>query len=373
MKHTYRILPCYTGDVSGACSALYELGGMVVIHDPSGCNSTYNTHDETRWYDQNSLIFITGFSEMDAILGNEEKFISEIRETAAALTPKFIALVSSPIPYLTGMDFPALARQIEEESGIETFFIQTNGMHDYVSGGSAALAEVARRFVRDTSLRQARTVNLLGMTPLDYLDATGLELRHIFEQQGWQVRSCWAMGSTLEEIALAGQSSLNVVVSALGMDAAKVLHRRFGTPYVVGAPIGSFRTSLREAMENALASGKCQFPCRDRMNTSEDGIILIGEPVIMGSLASAIQLRCGKSAKVLCPLEADPSLLSPTDRMVRGEADVEQALRTAKAVVADPLYRWICPKDVPFYDLSHEAFSGRCGWKQSKNLLLLDL
>ena len=51
MKKTYRILPVYTGDVSGFASALYELGGMCVIHDPSGCNSTYNTHDEIWWYD----------------------------------------------------------------------------------------------------------------------------------------------------------------------------------------------------------------------------------------------------------------------------------------------------------------------------------
>ena len=43
MRRSYRIIPCYTGDVSGVCSALFELGGMVVIHDPSGCNSTYNT------------------------------------------------------------------------------------------------------------------------------------------------------------------------------------------------------------------------------------------------------------------------------------------------------------------------------------------
>ena len=54
MKEAYRILPVCAGDVSGIASALYELGGMVVIHDPSGCNSTYNTHDEIRWYDQES-------------------------------------------------------------------------------------------------------------------------------------------------------------------------------------------------------------------------------------------------------------------------------------------------------------------------------
>ena len=45
MKQVSVTLSTYTADVSGVCSALYELGGMVVIHDPSGCNSTYNTHD----------------------------------------------------------------------------------------------------------------------------------------------------------------------------------------------------------------------------------------------------------------------------------------------------------------------------------------
>ena len=50
MKETYRVLPVWAGDVSGIAGALYEFGGMTVIHDPSGCNSTYNTHDELRWY-----------------------------------------------------------------------------------------------------------------------------------------------------------------------------------------------------------------------------------------------------------------------------------------------------------------------------------
>ena len=78
MKKTYRILPVYTGDVSGAASALYELGGMTVIHDPSGCNSTYNTHDEVRWFDQESLIYISGLNDIDAITGNDDKFIKDI-------------------------------------------------------------------------------------------------------------------------------------------------------------------------------------------------------------------------------------------------------------------------------------------------------
>ena len=78
MRQAYRIIPIYTADVSGVCSALYELGGMTVMHDPSGCNSTYNTHDEIRWYDQDSLIFISGLTDIDAIMGNDEKFLQDV-------------------------------------------------------------------------------------------------------------------------------------------------------------------------------------------------------------------------------------------------------------------------------------------------------
>ena len=100
MRQSYRIIPIYTADVSGVCSALYELGGMTVMHDPSGCNSTYNTHDEIRWYDQDSMIYISGLTEIDAVMGNDEKLIKDIEMAAEELKPRFIALAGSPIPYM---------------------------------------------------------------------------------------------------------------------------------------------------------------------------------------------------------------------------------------------------------------------------------
>ena len=87
MRQAYRIIPIYTADVSGVCSALYELGGMTVMHDPSGCNSTYNTHDEIRWYDQDSMIYISGLTEIDAVMGNDEKLIRDIEIAAEELKP----------------------------------------------------------------------------------------------------------------------------------------------------------------------------------------------------------------------------------------------------------------------------------------------
>ena len=85
-KQTQKILSTYTADVSGVCSALFELGGMTVMHDASGCNSTYNTHDEPRWYDSDSLVFLSGLTEMEAILGDDQRLSADI--VAAASKPR---------------------------------------------------------------------------------------------------------------------------------------------------------------------------------------------------------------------------------------------------------------------------------------------
>jgi nitrogenase molybdenum-iron protein alpha/beta subunit len=136
----------YTADVSGVASALFEMGGMTVINDASGCNSTYNTHDEPRWYDFDSLVFITAISEMDMIMGDDEKLINDIVTTAEKLKPKFIAISGTPIPMMTGTDLSAIAKIAESRTQIPCFGFDTNGMHSYVSGASMAFEEIAKRF-----------------------------------------------------------------------------------------------------------------------------------------------------------------------------------------------------------------------------------
>lgn len=366
MRQAYRIIPIYTSDVSGVCSALYELGGMVVIHDPSGCNSTYNTHDEIRWYDQDSLIFISGLTEIDAVMGNDEKFLSDIKEAAGELHPKFIALVSSPIPFMNGTDFPALAKVLETETGIPAFAVPTNGMHDYVYGAGKALEEIARRFVPEQMEDRngsERTVNLLGATPLDFGPISKVEeLKKNLEQYGWKTISTWAMGDSLEDLAQAGKAEMNLVISSVGLMAAKMLKEKYGTPYVIGTPYKEYAERTSEALEKRI-----QIPAiedRRRENLQETGnsekiITLIGEPVTIGSLAAIIERRYHYKTRILCPLENVEGLLGEHDLKICGEEEMENALKNAQIVVADPLYRPICPVECEFYERAHIAFSGR--------------
>ena len=143
MKQTARIISTYSADVMGVCSALFELGGMTVMHDASGCNSTYTTHDEPRWYDMDSMVYISGLSEMEAIMGDDEKLISDIADAAEKLKPAFIAIAGTPIPTMTGFDFEAVASVIEQRTGIPSFGFPTTGMNTYIHGASMALAGIA--------------------------------------------------------------------------------------------------------------------------------------------------------------------------------------------------------------------------------------
>lgn len=358
MKQTSRIISTYSADVFGVCSALFELGGMTVMHDASGCNSTYTTHDEPRWYDMDSMVYISGLSEMEAILGDDEKLIGDIVSAAEELKPQFVAVAGTPIPAMTGFDFTAVAELIEQRTGIPAFGFATTGMNTYVTGAAMALEAIARRFVsRETVKTETPSANILGLTPLDFsVNGTDRSIGKFLEHSGFRVLSRWAMGSTLEDLSTAGGAHVNLVVSATGLPAAKALRQLFGTPYVVGVPVGAFAGTVADALTRAVETGENQYP---RTEVPGSQTVIIGEGVTSISLACALELAGNQGVRVLCATECASCCLRNKDKMVSGEEEIASALAGAKTIIADPLYRPICPEKARFVELPVEAFSGR--------------
>lgn len=373
MNQANRILSTYTADVSGVCSALYEMGGMTVMHDASGCNSTYNTHDEPRWYHMPSMVYITGLSEMEAVLGDEEKTVRDVVDAARQLSPRFVALAGTLIPTMMGTDFPGLARMIERRSGIPSFGFSTTGMSSYVKGVSTALAGIAKRFCPDEVEKLPRgehpSVNLLGVTPLDFsVTGTVEAMRELLEEAGCPVVSCWAMGSSWEELMEAGRAQVNLVVSSAGMALAKVLKEKYGIPYVVGLPTGEGMTKeVLAALDIAAETGKDQRPAGGRRISEEKWeskpVLVIGEAVWAASMCRGLELDFRLPARALCPLELDAGVLDRSDGRCTGEVEISREMKQASLVIADPLYKGVQPKDVPFLGFPHEGYSGRI-WRR---------
>lgn len=269
---THVFTSTYTADVSGVCSALYELGGMTVIHDPSGCNSTYSTHDEPRWFDTDSLMFVSGLDEMTAVLGDDNVLIDDVTHAVRDLKPRFVTLCSGSIPHIIAFDCKGVAHLLEKRTGVPMLPVATTGNRSYVAGVGAALTEWVKRFA-DPSESPYRigssgspdcsantlegaagpdaggaaapsdtfSVNLLGVTPLDFsINGNVDAMRKVFEDAGIPVNCCAAMGESFDSLRHIFRASVNVVVSSCGRRLARYMEQTAGIPYVEGTPIGAY-------------------------------------------------------------------------------------------------------------------------------------
>lgn len=389
MKQIASRISIYSADAFGICSALYELGGLCVMHDASGCNSTYNTHDEPRWYDFDSMVYISGLSEMEAIMGDDQKFIDDIVYTAKELSPNFIAMAGTPIPTMIGTDFKAIANIIEKETNIPTFGFDTTGMHSYVSGAYKAFEALAKRFLKrndkesraeqkesvDKESREVKNtiikVNILGVTPLDFSINKSVEaMVDLLKENNFEVISTWAMGSSLEYIKNAGDADVNLVVSYSGMGAAKYMYENLNIPYVVGTPFGKeFAKKVIEDLKEVKSTKENKISYSNRKIDKNAEITIVGESVMSESLAYAITKEKNKTVNVISALETDEKLLLEGDKIAMYEDDIEKCLKNSKTIIADPLYRPICPLDSNFISLPHEAFSGRIYRDEIPNII----
>ena len=225
-------------------------------------------------------------------------------------------------------------------------------------------------------------VNVLGLTPLDFsVNGTDDSIVQWLEREGFEVVSKWAMGSSLDEIRRSAEADVNLVVSAAGYGAAKVLYERFGMPYAIGFPAGNELPGLLadqiiinvkkfkeqggaktfESAEISVDSGVFLDGSEGKDgSTYEKGFAaVIGEGITSLSLAGTIELECGIPAKVLCATECPEGILRECDRMTPDEDDIIPELEGAAYVIADPMYKPIVPESAEFISLPSEAFSGR--------------
>lgn len=363
MKQVMRSTANYAADLAGVNSALYELGGLIIMHDASGCNSTYATHDEPRWYSIDSMVFISGLEEYDAILGNDDKLIGDVLEAAEELQPKFIALFGSPIALVMGTDFPGIAHYIEKKTGIPCFGFQTSGMYSYVLGASQAYQGLAERFVKPMQREEKSScvsINILGMTPLDFGYTGNKEALDAWcKEEGFSIISNWSMGSSLEDIEQASKADVNLLVSSTAWEAAKTLQEKYGIPYVMGVPMGdSLSKELANRIRQAAKDGKSWILNRV---AGQGKTLLIGEAVYAASLRWALQEEYGlEDIRILCPTEIHAGILSEMDICSDEEDIAAQWINQADLVIADPLYQRVLKNaKTRFVSNPHWAYSGR--------------
>ena len=371
MKGLYKVLPPFSPDYSGVCSVLFELGGIVVIHDAGGCTGNFTAYDEPRWYGSSSAVFSSELRDVDVILGNDERLIDKIENAVRTLGRRFIAIVGSPAPMAIGTDYRALAHIISQKTSLPVLAFDVNGTHYYDSGASLTFLELARQFVKPASSSIKTGVNIIGATPLDLGNTHQIKkLVSLLDSAGCRVVSCWAMGSTLDDIAQSAEARLNIVTAWAGLEAARYMECEHGIPYLVGLPLG--RGPSRCFVENIQSlldlGGKPPISKNaDGPVAGDQKALVIGEQVMSNAVRDCLRMDMGiANVTVASFLNMDRILMEKADMYLNDEDALSALVNEHQyhLIIGDPLYRALVTPlgDECFVPFPHTALSSRLYW-----------
>lgn len=232
LKHISPLAP----DDSGACSVLYELGGITVICDAGGCAGNVCGFDEPRWFEKKSALFSAGLRDMDAILGRDDRLVEKLAKVCEQVSAQFTAIVGTPVPAVIATDYKALKRISEKKTGLPCITVEADGTKLYDKGEEEAYLRLFEEFAVEKLEAVKGKVGVIGATPLN----TGLTRADTIidelKNQGYDEVVAFGMDSGLDEIRNASSCEEIMVIAPSGIKAARYLHEKFGVKVSYGFP-----------------------------------------------------------------------------------------------------------------------------------------
>ena len=341
MKGFLKQLSPFAPDNSGVVSALFELGGLIAICDAGGCTGNVCGFDEPRWFTMRSAVFSTGMRDMDAILGRDKLLVEKIVSAQHSVKAPFIVLVGTPVPAVIATDFKALRRMTEKQTGVPVLTVESTGVNYYDKGASKAYEMLFDTFAGEKLPVDQESVGVIGATPLDFSSCCAG--RYIGEAVKGKAH-VYGMGSGLEEIKRASANKINLVVSPSGIAAAKLLEKRFGTPWQIDVPY--FPEELLAALP-ALEGKR---------------VLVIHQQFAASALRKKLIACRAADVAVGTFFMSEKSLFMAQDRIFKEEDDPAAAAKefNADVVIADRHFKKVL-RDFKgtFIDFPHFAVSGR--------------
>ena len=371
MKGLRKYIAPFAPDQSGATVVFCELGGLVIILDAGGCAGNVCGFDEPRWFASKSAIFSAGLRDMDAILGRDDKLVEKIGKACKKIDGNFVAVIGTPVPAVIGTDYAALRRMIEKKTGFVAMTVDTNGMELYDDGVRKASLELFRTFAgtdgnsqvmaqgtgTDDAANRSETagtkplelLGVLGATPMDIVETeTPDDIANYYKKEGWQKVSVYGMGAGLEVVRQAGQARKNLVIAPAGLEAARYLKKKYGTPYEAEYPLATI-PGWDVFWENV-------------MKKERKKVLIVHQQVLANTLRDAIRRESGAEVTVASWFMLDKELKEDGDVHLREE---DQWISLVKdggydLIIGESLFM----RAVPDYagdhiNLTHFAVSGK--------------
>ena len=339
MKGFFRYLAPFAPDYSGAVSALYAAGGLVVLCDPGGCSGNVAGYDEPRFYGDKVCFYSAAIREMDTIFGRDDKLKRKICAAAFLGEYKFVALVGTPAVSVIGTDLASVAKAVEHETGIPSFSVNTSGMENYSFGEAKAIMAFVKKFLHAGS----DAVSSYGTDKRAIFGAT--PLNRAFDDNLVSIAS--SSGSTLlsENTAVEAVKNISrvnkiVCYSPGALATCRLIKEKFGIPYSLSYPESP---SLIKAAEEASSAKR---------------ILIVHQQGVGNTLRSIIRRTSDAEIAVGSFFLKDDEYAEKQDLFFQGEDELTAASKEVDLIYADPMYRRALAAEVRFVPLVHCALSG---------------
>ena len=361
------IVPPITSDYSGACSTLYGENILKILISPNGCKTPV-AYDEIRNIDY-SLQYCTSLNELEIVTG-EIKGLKESIEEIINQNKKieFIAIISTVVPQIIGMDLETIVENIEETLDIPCVFINTNSFENYYSGISLTLNSLAEKFMLENK-KIKNTVNIIGYSPLTFGKIEKLEeLFSLIKNLDLSILTVFSDNLSLEKIKNSTSAELNLVLSYEGLTLAKYMEKEFSIPYVIINVVSKYGI---ENTENILKrffykidNSFEKLEKRDKLDDRK--VMIIASPFMAINIADSLRkdfsfanilaLSFIKESRKFKKIEYLEFL-----NIVNTEDDLKEKIKEYKPdiLISDPVYKNLINDGLTFIPLLHYGYSTR--------------
>ena len=361
------IVPPITSDYSGACSTLYGENILKILISPNGCKTPV-AYDEIRNIDY-SLQYCTSLNELEIVTG-EIKGLKESIEEIINQNQKieFIAIISTVVPQIIGMDLESIVENIEETLDIPCIFINTNSFENYYSGISLTLNSLAKKFMVENK-KIKNSVNIIGYSPLTFGKIEKLEeLFSLIKNLDLSILTVFSDNLSLEKIKNSTSAELNLVLSYEGLALAKYMEKKFSIPYIIINVVSKYGI---ENTENILK--KYFYKIDDSFEKLEKSgkiddrkVMIIASPFMAINIADSLRkdfsfanilaLSFIKESRKFKKIEYLEFL-----NVVNTEEDLKEKIKEYKPhiLISDPVYKNLINEEVTFIPLLHYGYSTR--------------
>ncbi|MDR1676854.1 MAG: nitrogenase [Deltaproteobacteria bacterium] len=240
--------PRFTCALGGAYAcALATYGAVPILHSSPGCGMA-NAHGMTYASGLNSggpggttVTPCSALIEEHVVFGGEDKLRRLIESTISVMKGQLFVVISGCVPALIGDDVDSVVSEFKDKAKV--IHVKTSGVIGNAYLGYNHFFDTVIESLLTPQTVEKKLVNILGLVPNQNVFWKGdlINLKDLLAKIGVKTNTIFSDFDSVGALERIPAASLNLVLSPwVGLEAAKKLEERFGTPFeqFEAAPVG---------------------------------------------------------------------------------------------------------------------------------------